>query len=135
MVCFVGWPYGLPVPAEAIAIRGLTASTNASVVAVRLPWWATFNRSILGRPTARRRGSISSSTSPASRNRRSPIAPSRTIETLLMPVPPSGGSIGTSPRTGHRTVIAISSTANRSPAARPDRSGASRPTRRASQAA
>ena len=40
-----GWPYGLPAPAEAIAIRGRTASTNACVVAVRLPWWATFSRS------------------------------------------------------------------------------------------
>jgi len=28
----------LPLPADATAILGLTASTNGSVVAVRLPW-------------------------------------------------------------------------------------------------
>ena len=33
----VGWPYGLPAPAEAIATPGRTVSTNACVVAVRLP--------------------------------------------------------------------------------------------------
>ena len=32
-----GWPYGLPVPAEATAIVGSTASRNASVDAVLLP--------------------------------------------------------------------------------------------------
>jgi len=32
-----GCPYGLSAPAEAIAIRGATAATKASVVAVRLP--------------------------------------------------------------------------------------------------
>jgi hypothetical protein len=32
-----GCPYGFPVPAEATATRGRTRSTNASVVAVRLP--------------------------------------------------------------------------------------------------
>jgi hypothetical protein len=32
-----GWPYGLPAPAEATATDGRTASTNGSVVAVRLP--------------------------------------------------------------------------------------------------
>lgn len=37
IVAFVGWPYGLPDPAEATASRGRTASTNACVVAVRLP--------------------------------------------------------------------------------------------------
>jgi hypothetical protein len=36
-VDFAGWPYGLPVPAEATAIVGLVASTNACVVAVLLP--------------------------------------------------------------------------------------------------
>ena len=43
--------------------------------------------------------------------------PSSTTDTLLMPVPVSGGSSGTWPRIGHRTRIAISSTDNRSPAA------------------
>ncbi|MBA3235466.1 MAG: hypothetical protein H0T59_05670 [Chloroflexi bacterium] len=37
IVALVGWPYGLPDPAEATASRGRTASTNAWVVAVRLP--------------------------------------------------------------------------------------------------
>lgn len=37
MVVLVGWPYGLPVPAEATAIAGCVASTNGWVVAVRLP--------------------------------------------------------------------------------------------------
>jgi hypothetical protein len=32
-----GWPYGLPVPADAMAIAGRTASTNACVEAVLLP--------------------------------------------------------------------------------------------------
>jgi hypothetical protein len=32
-----GWPYVLPAPADATATRGRTASTNAWVVAVRLP--------------------------------------------------------------------------------------------------
>ena len=31
--------------------------------------------------------------------------PSSTIETLLMPVPPSGGSIGASPAAGQSTVM------------------------------
>ena len=55
---------------------------------------------------------------------RSPIAPSRTTDTLLMPVPPSGGSSGTWPRIGHSTRIVISSTASRSPAAIDRRAGA-----------
>jgi hypothetical protein len=36
-VAFAGWPYGLPVPADATATVGRVASTNACVVAVRLP--------------------------------------------------------------------------------------------------
>jgi hypothetical protein len=116
-------------------MRGRTASTNACVVAVRLPWWATLSRSRRGSPACSRRGSISSSTSPASRKRYRPTVPSSTIDTLLIPVPPSGGSMGTSPGSGHRTVIAISSTARRSPAARPERSGESGRASRCSHAA
>ena len=112
-----GWPYGLSRPAEAIATRGRTASRNASVVAVRLPWWATLRMSTGGRPGASSDGSTSSSTSPVRRNRRSPTVPSSTTETLLIPVPPSGGSSGTAPRIGQRTSSAMSSTASRSPAA------------------
>jgi hypothetical protein len=41
MVARVGCPYGLPTPAEAIAMAGSVAVTNVSVVAVRLPWCAT----------------------------------------------------------------------------------------------
>ena len=48
---------------------GRTASTNGWVVAVRLPWCATLSRSSRGRPSASSDGSMSSSTSPASRNR------------------------------------------------------------------
>lgn len=33
----VGWPYGLPAPADATATFGRTRSTKAWVVAVRLP--------------------------------------------------------------------------------------------------
>ena len=52
-----------------------------------------------------------SSTSPMSRMRaRSPTWPSKTTDTLLMPVPPSGGVAGTWPRIGHRTRKSISST-------------------------
>jgi len=58
-----------------------------------------------------RLGSISSSISPVRRNRRAPTDPSSTIETLLIPVPSSGGSSGISPAIGQSTVIAISSTA------------------------
>ena len=36
-VAFAGWPYGLSAPAEATATVGRVASTNAWVVAVRLP--------------------------------------------------------------------------------------------------
>jgi hypothetical protein len=36
-VAGAGWPYVLPAPADATATRGRTASTNACVVAVRLP--------------------------------------------------------------------------------------------------
>ena len=64
-----------------------------------------------------------SSTSPMSKNRRAPTWPRRTTETLLMPVPPSGGTAGTWPRIGQSTRMAISSTASRSPAARPSRIG------------
>jgi hypothetical protein len=37
IVARAGWPYGFPAPAEATATDGRTASTNAWVVAVRLP--------------------------------------------------------------------------------------------------
>ena len=57
-VARAGWPYVLPAPAEATATRGRTASTNAWVVAVRLPWWATLRRSTRGRPRASSAGSI-----------------------------------------------------------------------------
>ena len=63
-VAGAGWPYVLPAPAEATATRGRTASTNAWVVAVRLPWCATLSRSTRGRPRASRAGSMPSSTSP-----------------------------------------------------------------------
>jgi hypothetical protein len=36
-VAFAGCPYGFPAPADATATAGRTASTNAWVVAVRLP--------------------------------------------------------------------------------------------------
>jgi len=65
-----GWPYGLPVPADATAIFGRTAARKASVVAVLLPWWATLSRSTGGSPSANNDGSTSCSTSPASRKRR-----------------------------------------------------------------
>ena len=107
-----------PVPADATATAGRTVSTNAWVVAVLLPWWATLSRSTRGNRSLRSDGSMPSSTSPISRNRRSPTWPRRTIETLLMPVPPSGGVAGTWPAMGHRTRSAISSTDSRSPAAR-----------------
>ena len=61
--------------------------------------------------------------------------PSSTTDTLLMPVPPSGGSSGTWPRIGHSTRIAISSTANRSPAAIDRRAGAPGRASRSSHAA
>lgn len=78
---------------------------------------------------------MASSTSPASRNRKSPTAPSSTTDTLLMPVPPSGGVTGTWPRIGHRTRRPISSTASRSPAARPRRIGETGAANRDNQAA
>lgn len=37
IVAFDGCPYGFPAPADATATLGRTASTNACVVAVRLP--------------------------------------------------------------------------------------------------
>lgn len=37
-VDLAGWPYGFPAPADATATAGRTASTNAWVVAVLLPW-------------------------------------------------------------------------------------------------
>ena len=119
----VGWPYGLPVPADATATRGWTTSTNACVVAVRLPWCATLRRSTRGSPAAISSGSTPSSTSPIKRNLRVPISPSRTTDTLLIAVPPSGGSTGTRPRNGQRTRIETSSTRRRSPAAIPVRCG------------
>jgi len=134
-VDFAGCPYGLPAPADATAMRGRTASTKACVVAVLEPWCATLSRSTCGSPDASRLGSMSCSTSPASRNRRRSTCPSSTIETLLMPVPPSGGVRGTRPRTGHSTRRSISSTASRSPAAREPSPGAPGRPSRSAQAA
>ena len=61
-----------------------------------------------------------SSMSPARRKRSRPKVPSRTIETLLMPVPVSVGSAGTAPRSGHRTskpdVVQRERVAGREPA-------------------
>ena len=54
-VDLAGCPYGLPAPADAIATRGRTASTNAWVDAVALPWWATLSRSTCGSPRASER--------------------------------------------------------------------------------
>ena len=130
-----GWPYGLPAPAEATAMAGRTASTNGSVVAVRLPWWATLRKSTRGNPAASSFGSMSCSTSPASRNRLAPTVPSSTIDTLLMSVPVSGGEAGTWPRIGHITRIVISSTAIRSPAATVECAGEPARPSRSSQAA
>ena len=113
-----GWPYGLTAPTETIATFGRTASRKASVDEVRLPWWATLSRSSRGRPRASRIGSISCSMSPASRNRCAPKVPSRTIETLLIDVPPSGGSRGTASRSGHSTRRSIESSRSRSPVER-----------------
>ena len=69
-VARAGWPYGLPVPADAIATRGRTASTNglgrcgpAAVVRDL----EQVERAAVPRP--RSDGSMASSTSPASRNR------------------------------------------------------------------
>ncbi len=58
-----------------------------------------------------------SSMSPVSRNRWAPKEPSSTIETLLMPVPVSGGSAGTAERSGQSTSKRTSSSASRSPVA------------------
>ena len=115
-----GWPYGLPAPAEATATVGRTASTNglrrggpAAVMGDLEQVDAAAGRrpAATGRCPPRRR--------PSAGTGARPTWPSSTIETLLMPVPPSGGSSGTWPRIGHRTRSAISSTARRSPAARP----------------
>jgi hypothetical protein len=62
------------------------------------------------------------------------MTPSSTTETLLMPVPLSGGSAGTWPRIGQSTRIAISSTESRTPAAMDRRAGASGRASRSSQA-
>ncbi|MBF8290885.1 MAG: hypothetical protein HW391_1853 [Chloroflexi bacterium] len=113
----VGCPYGLPRPAETTATWGCRAARSASVEDVRDPWWATLSTSTCGNPRARIVGSISSSMSPVSRNRCPPTSPRRTIETLLMPVPPSGGSSGTDPGSGHRTRRRMSSTRRLSPVA------------------
>jgi hypothetical protein len=43
---------------------------------------------------------------------------SRTIDTLLIPLPVSGGFFGTLPRSGHSTRNSASSTRNASPVAR-----------------
>ena len=63
---------------------------------------------------------MSSSMSPARRKRSRPKVPSRTIETLLIPVPLSAGSAGTAPRSGHRTSKRTSSSVNASPVASRD---------------
>ena len=128
-----GWPYGLPAPAEAIATRGWTASTNAWVDAVALPWWAILTRSTRGSPRASSVGSMPCSTSPISRKRRPFASPRNTTETLLIPVPVSGGSSGTAPGSGHRTDSRTSPRRICAPVARRPRGGPS--WRTASQAA
>ena len=120
-----GWPYGLPAPAEAIATRGWTASTNAWVDAVALPWWAILTRSTRGSPRASSVGSMPCSTSPISRNRRPFASPRNTTETLLIPVPVSGGSSGTAPGSGHRTDSRTSPRRICAPVARRPRGGPS----------
>ena len=110
-VALAGWPYGLPAPADATATVGRVASTNACVVAVRLPWWATLSRSTCGRPSARSDGSMPSSTSPISRNRRRPDLAEQDDRDVV----DAGAAIGrrragTWPRIGHRTRRSISST-------------------------
>ena len=126
----------LPPPAAARASRVPDGRTGCPARPTRpRPPAATasMNASRRGRPAAmvgdleqvdprqaaaeRARGSMSSSTSPARRNRREPTVPSSTTDTLLIPVPLSGGSAGTCPRIGHRTRRSTSSTASRSPAA------------------
>ena len=62
-----------------------------------------------------RSGSIPSSMSPVSRNRCAPKVPSSTIDTLLIPVPVSGGAFGTADRSGQSTPNETPSSANRSP--------------------
>ena len=124
-VARAGWPYGLPAPAEATATarpdrvdERLRRRRPAAVVGdlEEVEARQAARRAATGRSPPRRR--------PPAGTARSPTAPSSTTDTLLMPVPPSGGSRGTRPRTGHRTRRSISSTASRSPAARPSRIGA-----------
>lgn len=58
---------------------------------------------------------MSCSMSPARRKRSLPNVPSRTIDTLLMPVPVSVGSGGTRSASGHSTRKPMSSSRNRAP--------------------
>jgi hypothetical protein len=53
-----GWPKRFSLPQEIRAARGQTASRNAVVVELRLPWWPTLRRSARG--TRRSRSSASS---------------------------------------------------------------------------
>jgi hypothetical protein len=53
--------------------------------------------------------------SPVSRKRWEPTEPSSTIDTLLIPVPVSGGARGTLPGSGHSTRNETPSNAKRSP--------------------
>jgi hypothetical protein len=108
-------PNVFPAPTEISATAGFVASSSASVVAVRLPWWATLSRSTVGSPRATSTGSTPSSMSPVRRNRCEPTEPSSTIETSLIPVPVSGGARGTAPGSGQSTRKETPSSANRSP--------------------
>ena len=105
-------------PTEIRPTVGSIALSRASVVAVRLPWWATLRTSMWGRPRATRTGSTPSSMSPVSRKRCEPTEPSSTIDTLLIPVPVSGGARGTLPGSGQSTRNETPSSAKRSPVER-----------------
>ncbi len=120
-----GCPYVLPAPALATATRGRSTSSSGCVVAVALPWWATLSTSSRGRPRASSSGSTPSSTSPVSRNRRPFASPRSTIDTLLIPVPLSGGSSGTVPGSGQSTDRATSPSRIAAPVARIPRGGPS----------
>jgi hypothetical protein len=66
------------------------------------------------------------STSPISRKRRPSASPRNTIDTLLIPVPVSGGSSGTEPGSGHRTPSRTSPRRSWLPVWSPARAGPSR---------
>jgi hypothetical protein len=116
-----GCPYGLSAPALMSATRGRRASSHASDVAVRLPWWATLStsrRRASPMPAWSSRGSTSSSMSPVSSIRRSPYRTSSTIDESLTARPELGARAGTSPVLGHRMSMAAPSSVNRSLAAK-----------------